>query len=134
MTRCSGSASTGATETFGNPAAAAWWNTSWQWAEANTDKIGLISYFNSTRNSKANVYWALDESKAKEDAFRRSLSSAVSTRLDQLGSLPPSSGAGGSGGGGTGGGGGKRPRRPRRTMTGYGRTWTPDGSGTAVAV
>ena len=117
---------TGATETFGTPAAATWWNTSWQWAEANTDKIGLISYFNSTRNSKANVYWALDESKAKEDAFRRSLASATSTRLDELGALPASggsggSGSGGSGSGGSGSGGGRRPRRPRRTMTGYGR-------------
>ncbi len=76
---------TGVTEMFGSPTAAAWWNTSWAWAAANTDKIGVVSYFHSERNSKATVNWSLDESAAKKYAFTKSVGSATATRLPRTG-------------------------------------------------
>jgi hypothetical protein len=45
-------------------------NESLAWAKANTDKIGVISYFNSTANSRTGVYWPLDENAAKMTTFR----------------------------------------------------------------
>jgi len=46
-------------------------NQSLAWAAANTDKIGVISYFNSTANSRAKVHWPLDENPQKLATFRR---------------------------------------------------------------
>jgi len=54
-----------------------WINDSLSWAAANTDKIGVISYFNSTANSRSGVYWPLDENAAKMGAFRSWLDQAV---------------------------------------------------------
>jgi hypothetical protein len=50
--------------------AAQWLNQSLSWAAANTDKIAVVSYFNSVANSRAGVYWPLDESPAKMAAYR----------------------------------------------------------------
>ncbi len=61
--------------------AADWWTRSWQWAASHADRIGAISYFNSSRNSRSGVDWRLDESTSKLNAFRASLDSAVSCRL-----------------------------------------------------
>lgn len=44
-------------------------NNNLAWARANTDKIGVISYFDSPQNSRAGVYWPLDESAAKTSIF-----------------------------------------------------------------
>jgi hypothetical protein len=67
------------------PDAATFWANNWSWAAANTNRIGVISYFNSARNSKPHVYWPLDEdglpNGAKMVAFRNSLDSAKFTRL-----------------------------------------------------
>lgn len=76
---------TGVTETFGSPTAASWWNTSWAWAAANTDKLGVVSYFHSERNSKEHVNWSLDESAAKRYAFTKSVGSAIATVLPRTG-------------------------------------------------
>jgi hypothetical protein len=65
---------TGSTERFANTTAAKWLNDSLSWVAANTDKVGVVSYFNSTNNSKAHVYWPLDESAAKLAAYRSWLS------------------------------------------------------------
>ena len=54
-----------------------WLNESLTWAAQNTDKIGVVSYFNSMANSKSFVYWPLDESSAKMTAYRDWLDSSV---------------------------------------------------------
>jgi hypothetical protein len=62
---------TGSTDhAYPDATAVQWMNDSLAWAAANTDKIGVVSYFNSTANSKADVYWPLDESAAKLAAFQ----------------------------------------------------------------
>lgn len=72
---------TGATESFASKTAVQWWSEQWAWVGANTDKIGVVSYFNSTRNSKDTVYWGLDESAVKLTAYKASLTSKISARL-----------------------------------------------------
>jgi hypothetical protein len=77
---------TGATDLFfeknaARPTAVEWWLDSWTWAVANTDRVGVVSYFNSTRNSKPDHYWALDESTGKLDAFKTSLASPTTCLL-----------------------------------------------------
>jgi hypothetical protein len=47
-----------------------WLNESLNWVASHTDKVGVVSYFNSTANSRAGVYWPLDESAAKMAAYR----------------------------------------------------------------
>ena len=42
-----------------------------RWALKHPRRVGVVSYFNSTANSRSAVYWPLDESPAKLDAFRR---------------------------------------------------------------
>jgi hypothetical protein len=37
----------------------------------------VVSYFNSTNNSRADVYWPLDETNAKLTAYRSWLNNAV---------------------------------------------------------
>jgi hypothetical protein len=61
---------TGATDRYSGTTAAKWLEESLSWVAANTDKVGVISYFNSTANSKSHVYWPLDESAAKMAEFR----------------------------------------------------------------
>jgi hypothetical protein len=62
---------TGGTDaTYGKTSAVEWLNESLTWAAANTDKVGVVSYFNSTANSREGVYWPLDESDAKLSAYR----------------------------------------------------------------
>jgi hypothetical protein len=56
-----------------------WMNESLSWVAANTDKVGVVSYFNSMNNSRSGVYWPLDESSAKLSAYRSWLSNAKST-------------------------------------------------------
>jgi len=69
---------TGSTDAaYPETSAVEWMNESLAWAAANTDKIGVVSYFNSTANSKADVYWPLDESAAKLDAYRAWLDDPV---------------------------------------------------------
>jgi hypothetical protein len=50
------------------------------WAKAHPDKIGVISYFNSTANSRAGAYWPLDEDRKKIRTFRRWLSDPTFVR------------------------------------------------------
>ncbi|OLT16599.1 hypothetical protein BJF80_04350 [Serinicoccus sp. CUA-874] len=71
---------TGVALKFRNPSAVTWWQRQWQWASRNTDKIGVISYFNSN-NNPSRPDWRLSESAAKLRAFRDSLSSWRSCRL-----------------------------------------------------
>ncbi|HUS65808.1 MAG TPA: hypothetical protein VMZ28_14755 [Kofleriaceae bacterium] len=77
---------TGSTDHFfdldaADPTAVEWWEDSWAWAVAHTDRIGVVSYFNSTRNSKPDLVWELAESTAKVAAFREALASPVTCRL-----------------------------------------------------
>jgi hypothetical protein len=70
---------TGATDAYRSQSgmtAVQWLNESLTWAAANTDKIAVVSYFNSTANSRSGVYWPLDESAAKMTAYRSWLVSA----------------------------------------------------------
>ena len=46
------------------------------WAANNTDKVGVVCYFNTTANSDPDVYWPLDESAAKMDVFKSWLSNS----------------------------------------------------------
>jgi hypothetical protein len=71
----------GCSDRFGAPSAARWWRESWAWVEANADRVGVLAYFNSDRNSKPDVYWPLDESPAKLAAYRRALASPTACRL-----------------------------------------------------
>lgn len=74
----------GSTNAF-TPSGSQYLNTQLSWAFANTDKIAAISYFNSSANSKPNVYWPLDEpikggdSESKLSVYKRFL--AQSTHL-----------------------------------------------------
>jgi hypothetical protein len=77
---------TGATDHFfdldaADPTAVEWWEDSWAWAVAHTDRIGVVSYFNSTRNSKPDLVWELAESADKVASFRQALGSPVTCRL-----------------------------------------------------
>ena len=72
---------TGATNGFGVPSGAAWWNTSWTWAAGHTDRVGAISYFNSLAFNNSGENWLLTESKDKLAAFRASVSSSTACRL-----------------------------------------------------
>ncbi|HET7326995.1 MAG TPA: hypothetical protein VFJ14_06865, partial [Nocardioidaceae bacterium] len=54
-----------------------WINESLNWARRHPNRIGVVSYFNSTHNSRAKVYWPLDESPRKLRTFRRWLSDRV---------------------------------------------------------
>ena len=53
-----------------------WMNESLSWVAANTDKVGVVSYFNSMNSSRSGVYWPLDESSAKLTAYRSWLNNA----------------------------------------------------------
>jgi hypothetical protein len=72
---------TGCSDRFGAPTAEQWWTRSWAWVEANADRVGVLAYFNSDRNSKPDVYWPLDESPDKLAAYRRALASPTACRL-----------------------------------------------------
>jgi hypothetical protein len=70
---------TGATDRYQSQtglSAVQWINESLSWVAANTDKVGVVSYFNSTNNSRAGVYWPLDESLAKLATYRTWLANA----------------------------------------------------------
>lgn len=45
-------------------------NESFSWAKKHTDKVGVVSYFNSMANSRAGVHWPLDESNPKVHTYR----------------------------------------------------------------
>lgn len=66
---------TGATDYYGGTTAVQWMNASLNWVAANTDKVVAVSYFNSMVNSRAGVYWPLDETWAKMTAYRNWLAS-----------------------------------------------------------
>jgi hypothetical protein len=68
---------TGASDTFGTVPADRWWTTSWEWVAANTDRVGVVCYFNSLLNNNAGADWLLSESPQKMAAFRRSATSAA---------------------------------------------------------
>jgi hypothetical protein len=70
---------TGATDRYKSQTgmtAAQWITQSFTWAAANTDKVGVVSYFNSTSNSRSTVYWPLDENAAKLAAYKAMLGNA----------------------------------------------------------
>jgi hypothetical protein len=64
-----------------DPQPEAWLQANWDWAVANADKIGAISYFDSTRNSKDAHVWRLDETTAKLNTYKRHLASDTSATL-----------------------------------------------------
>lgn len=72
---------TGATDAFGSPSGAAWWNASWSWAVANRQRVAAVSYFNSLHNNNSGNNWLLWESSSKLEAFRASLASPWATTL-----------------------------------------------------
>jgi hypothetical protein len=69
---------TGATDYYKGTTAVQWMNDSLNWVAANTDKVVAVSYFNSTANSRAGVYWPLDETATKMTTYRDWLSNAKS--------------------------------------------------------
>jgi hypothetical protein len=71
---------TGCTDAYRVPAVQ-WWKDSFGWAAANTARVGVISYFNSARNSRSGAYWPLDETAAKTAAFAASARSEVTCLL-----------------------------------------------------
>lgn len=66
-----GIAESGATDqAYSAKSANEWINESLSWVAANTDKVGVVSYFNSMNNSRSGVYWPLDETSAKLANYR----------------------------------------------------------------
>ncbi len=72
---------TGCTDAFGSPTAVQWWTESWAWVELSTDTVGVVAYYDSDRNSRGHVHWPLDESAAKQRAFKLTLKSPTACRL-----------------------------------------------------
>jgi hypothetical protein len=68
---------TGSTDYYAKSTAVKWMNDSLNWAIAHPDQVGVVSYFNSTANSRDGVYWPLDESTSKLTAYRSFLDSAL---------------------------------------------------------
>jgi hypothetical protein len=58
-----------------------WLRANWEWAVAHTDQIGVMSYFDSSRNSKDRHVWSLKETPAKTDTYKSLLASPTSTGL-----------------------------------------------------
>jgi cell division septation protein DedD len=61
---------TGSTDSSYPLSAVEWLNQSLSWVAQNTDKVGVVSYFNSTNHSRSGVYWPLDESTAKLNTYK----------------------------------------------------------------
>lgn len=51
-----------------------WLADNWDWASRNTDRIGAMSYYDSTLHSKDGHDWSLDETPEKLATYRRLLS------------------------------------------------------------
>lgn len=64
-----------------SPTPEKWFTANWSWAVNNTDKIGVISYFDSQVNSKDGHDWRLNETAAKLSAYKTALRSATACRL-----------------------------------------------------
>lgn len=58
-----------------------WFTANWNWSVSNTDKIGVVSYFDSKLNSKDYHDWRLKETAAKLAAYKTALRSATACRL-----------------------------------------------------
>jgi hypothetical protein len=64
-----------------DPRPEAWLQANWDWAVANVDRIGAMSYFDSTRNSRDGHIWSLSETTPKTNTFKSLLASATATTL-----------------------------------------------------
>lgn len=64
-----------------DPRPETWLQANWDWATANVDKIGAISYFDSTRNSKDAHIWSLNETPEKLATYKSMLASRHSATL-----------------------------------------------------
>jgi hypothetical protein len=64
-----------------DPRPEAWLQANWDWASANTDHIGAMSYFDSVRNSRDGHIWSLKETQPKTATYKGMLASGVSTTL-----------------------------------------------------
>jgi hypothetical protein len=64
-----------------DPSPHEWLQANWDWAAANPSKIGAMSYFDSTRNSRDAHIWRLDETAAKLATYRRLLGSSKAASL-----------------------------------------------------
>jgi hypothetical protein len=67
----------GSTDGYTATTATQWLNDSLSWVAAHPDKVGVVSYFNSTANSRSGVYWPLDETTAKLADYRNWLDNPV---------------------------------------------------------
>jgi hypothetical protein len=63
------------------PEPQAWLQANWDWASANVDKIGAMSYFDSTRNSRDGRIWSLNETTPKTNTYKGLLASDKATSL-----------------------------------------------------
>jgi hypothetical protein len=64
-----------------DPHPESWLQANWEWAIANTDKIGAMSYFDSSRNSKDSHVWSLAETSAKTNTYKNLLASSAAVGL-----------------------------------------------------
>ncbi len=64
-----------------SPTPEKWFIANWNWAVNNTDKIGVVSYFDSMANSKDGHDWRLNETAAKLRAYKDALASPIACRL-----------------------------------------------------
>jgi hypothetical protein len=64
-----------------DPSPESWLQRNWNWATAHTDKIGAISYFDSTRNSKNAHDWRLDETPGKLATYKGALAAKHAAKL-----------------------------------------------------
>jgi len=58
-----------------------WFTAGWRWAVNHTDKVGIVSYYDSTLNSAAGHDWRLNETAAKLRAYKDALASPIACRL-----------------------------------------------------
>jgi hypothetical protein len=58
-----------------------WLQANWDWASVNTEHIGAMSYFDSTRNSRDRHIWSLKETQPKTATYKGMLASKVATTL-----------------------------------------------------
>ena len=58
-----------------------WLQANWDWATANVDQIGAMSYFDSTRNSRDGHIWSLNETAPKTNTYKGLLASDKATSL-----------------------------------------------------
>jgi hypothetical protein len=76
-----GIAETGATNSTNNVPGDVWWSDAWKFMRANTDRFGVVTYFDSRQNNRVGYNWLLTETAKKLAAFKASLVDSVACKI-----------------------------------------------------